>query len=193
MHEAAFAASCGATMLPSGHIAAGVLLGAQRTRRSQRHPGATVAGAVVSACLPDLDLMIPFLLDRLGVKHRLRSGEHHSWPSHTPLFWGLVATGAHSIARRSSSPAWAPEAAKTLAVGVTLHLVQDSFANTVALLWPLRGREYGLGLDHLGGVTDHWKYVRQYPSSPAGKLEGALVLAAVFVSWRHLVGVSPAA
>ena len=73
-----------------------------------------------------------------------------------------------------------------MAIGVTVHLVQDSVANTVALLWPLRRREYGLGLDRLGGVTDHVDYMRRYPSSPAGKLEGALVLAAVSVSWRRL-------
>ena len=173
-------------MLPSGHIAAGVLLGAQRSRPTGRHPGALVAGGVVSACLPDLDLMIPMLLDRLGVSHRLRSGEHHRWATHTPLFWGSVALGARRIARRPAAPAWAPEAASMLAIGVAVHLVQDSVANTVALLWPLRRREYGLGLDHLGDVTNHVAYVRRYPSSPAGKLEGALVLAAAAVAWRHL-------
>jgi LexA-binding, inner membrane-associated putative hydrolase len=172
-------------MLPSGHIAAGVLLGAQRSRRSEGRPGAVMAGAVVSACLPDVDLLIPSLLDRLGVTHRLSTGKHHSWPSHTPLFWGVVAAGARSIARRSSSPAWAPEAASVLATGVAIHLLQDSVANTVALLWPLRRREYGLGLDHLPGVTDHVEYTRRYPPSPAGKLEGALVLAAACVLWPN--------
>jgi hypothetical protein len=173
-------------MLPSGHIAAGVLLGAQRSRRSERPPSVVITGGVVSTCLPDVDLMIPVLLDLLGVSHRLSSGEHHSWASHTPLFWGLAAVGARRIALRSSSPAWAPEAASLLATGVAVHLVQDSVANTVALLWPLRRREYGLGLDHLGGETNHVAYMRRYPSSPAGKLEGALVLAAAAVAWRHL-------
>ena len=68
-----------------------------------------------------------------------------------------------------------------LAFGVAVHLVQDSVANTVALLWPLRRREYGLGLDRLGGVTDHVDYMRRYPPSPAGKIEAALVLAAAYV------------
>lgn len=169
-------------MLPCGHIAAGVLLAAQRSRRSGRYRGAVLAGAVVATCLPDLDLVMPVLLDRVGVKHRLCSGEHHRWVSHTPLFWGSVIWSARSIALRSSSPAWAPEAVNLLAAGVAVHLVQDSLANTVALLWPLRRREYGLGLDHLGGVTDHLEYMRRYPSSPAGKLEVALVLGAVAVS-----------
>jgi hypothetical protein len=75
-----------------------------------------------------------------------------------------------------------------LSSGVALHLVQDSVANTVALLWPLRTREYGLGLDHLGGETDHIAYMRRYPSSPAGKLEGALIVAAGLVGWRRLAG-----
>jgi hypothetical protein len=73
-----------------------------------------------------------------------------------------------------------------LTIGVALHLLQDSLANTVALLWPLRRREYGLGLDHLAGVTDHVEYARRYPSSPAGKLEAALMLAALVVCERRL-------
>jgi hypothetical protein len=174
-------------MLPSGHIAAGLLLGAQRSRRSDRHPGVVITAGIVSACLPDVDLVIPTLLDRVGVEHRLCSGEHHSWATHTPLFWGFVVASARRIALRSSSPAWAPEAVNLLAVGVAVHLLQDSLANTVALLWPLRRREYGLGLDHLAGETNHVEYMRRYPSSPAGKLEGALVLAAVAVCRRHLI------
>jgi hypothetical protein len=172
-------------MLPSGHIAAGVLLGAQRSRRRDRHRGAVVTGAVISTCLPDVDLLLPGLLDRLGVEHRLDSGEHHSWASHTPLFWALAAAGARRVARRPSSPAWAPEAANLLTLGVAVHLVQDSVANTVALLWPLRRRQYGLGLDHLPGVTDHLEYTRRYPSSTAGKIEGALLLAAAWTTWRR--------
>jgi hypothetical protein len=144
-----------------------------------------ITGAVVSTCLPDTDLFLPGLLDRLGVEHRLSSGRHHSWASHTPLFWGLVAAGARRVARRHSSPAWAPEAANLLTLGVAVHLVQDSVANTVALLWPFRRREYGLGLDHLPGVTDHLEYTRRYPSSTAGKIEGALLLAAAWTAWRH--------
>ncbi|HWF72353.1 MAG TPA: metal-dependent hydrolase [Solirubrobacteraceae bacterium] len=175
-------------MLPSGHIAAGVLLGAQRSRGSKRPPGVVMAGAVVSTCLPDVDLAIPTLLDRLGVRHRLSTGQHHSWASHTPAFWALVAVGARRMARRPGAPVWAPEAASLLATGVAVHLLQDSVANTVALLWPLRGREYGLGWDRLPGVTDHLDYVRRYPPSPAGKLEGAMILAAAWVSWRQLAG-----
>jgi LexA-binding, inner membrane-associated putative hydrolase len=174
-------------MLPSGHIAAGILLGAHRSRRSEWHPDVVVAGAVVGTCLPDIDLMIPVVLDHLGVEHELISGRHHSWMTHTPLFWGSIAMGARSLSERSWAPTWAPEAAQMLAVGVALHLLQDSVANTVALLWPLRRREYGLGLDHLAGETDHMAYMHRYPSSPAGKLEGLLVLAAVAVGWGRLI------
>jgi hypothetical protein len=173
-------------MLPSGHIAAGILLGARRRRPGGRHPDVVVAGAIVAACLPDGDLFIPTALDRLGIRHKLNSGQHHSWVTHTPLFWGSVACGAHRLAARAVAPDWAPEAARLLTYGVALHLVQDSVANTVALLWPLRTREYGLGLDGLGGETDHLVYLRRYPRSPAGALEGALVLAAGVVVWRRL-------
>jgi hypothetical protein len=166
-------------------MAAGVLLGAQRSRRRESHRGAVITGAVISTCLPDVDLLLPGLLDRLGVEHGLDSGEHHSWASHTPLFWALAAVGARRVARRPSSPACAPEAANLLTLGVAVHLVQDSVANTVALLWPLRRRQYGLGLDHLPGVTDHLEYTRRYPSSTAGKIEGALLLAAAWTMWRH--------
>jgi hypothetical protein len=62
---------------------------------------------------------------------------------------------------------------------VTVHLIQDTTANTVSLLWPLRRRAYGLGLDRLPGVTDHIEYIRRYPASPAGWIEGALVAAAL--------------
>jgi hypothetical protein len=174
-------------MLPSGHIAAGILLGAHHSRRSGWHPDVVVAGAVVGTCLPDADLLIPKVLDALGVEHHLCSGRHHSWVTHTPLFWCSVVIGARSLGERSWSPAWAPETARLLAAGVALHLLQDSVANTVALLWPLRRREYGLGLDHLAGETDHMAYIRRYPSSAAGKLEGLLVLAAVAVGWRRLI------
>jgi membrane-bound metal-dependent hydrolase YbcI (DUF457 family) len=172
-------------MLPSGHIAAGILLGAHRRRRTEWRPDVVVAGAVVGTCLPDIDLVIPTVLDHLGVEHHLCSGRHHSWITHTPLFWGSIVMGARALCRRPGTPAWSSEAAQLLAVGVWLHLLQDSVANTVALLWPLRRREYGLGLDHLAGETDHMAYLRRYPSSPAGKLEGLLVVAAVAVGWRR--------
>ncbi len=174
-------------MLPSGHIAGGALLGAARTRRSTRHPALVIAGGVAAATLPDADVLLPSLLDRLGVAHRLNSGVHPSWVTHTPLFWGLVAAGARRLASRPSAPAWAPEAARTLALGSALHLAQDSVANTVALLWPLRRREYGLGLDRLAGVTDHGEYIRRYPSSPAGMLEAGLIVAAAVACGRVLV------
>jgi hypothetical protein len=99
-----------------------------------------------------------------------------------------VCAGARHLARRASAPAWAPEAADMLALGVGLHITQDSLANTVSLLWPLRRREYGLGLDRLGDVTDHGEYVRRYPASPAGKLEAALMLAALAAGGMQLSG-----
>ncbi len=172
-------------MLPSGHIAGGALLGAWRSRRSPRHPALVIAGGMIATSLPDVDLLIPSALDRFGVEHRLRTGVHHGWVTHTPLFWGLIAATARRISRVGSAPEWAAEAADMLAVGAGLHLLQDSVANTVALLWPLRGRQYGLGLDRLAGVTDHVEYISRYPSSPAGKVEGGLLLAALASSgWR---------
>jgi membrane-bound metal-dependent hydrolase YbcI (DUF457 family) len=173
-------------MLPSGHIAAGILLGAHRSRRSAGRPEVVAATAIVATCLPDADLMIPRALDRLGVPHQLNSGQHHRWVTHTPLFWGSLALGARRLAERPAAPVWAMEAAQLLTVGVGVHLLQDTVANTVSLLWPLRRREFGLGLDHLGGETDHLAYMRRYPSSPAGVLEGALVVSAVVVGRRWL-------
>lgn len=171
-------------MLPTGHIASGALLGVWRSRGAQ-HPALVFAGAIGAATLPDIDLVVPSLLDRLGVPHRLNSGTHHSWFSHTPMFWGLTAAGARRLARRPGAPPWAPGAADMLALGVGLHIIEDSVANTVALLWPLRRREYGLGLDRLAGVTDHVEYARRYPSSPAGRLEVTLMIAAVLAcGWR---------
>lgn len=167
------------SMLPSGHIAAGVLVGAARARISPTPAPWLLAAGVVATTLPDLDVLAPSVLDRLGIPHRLDSGVHHRWMTHTPLFWGLVGLGARRAARRPSAPSWAPEAAALLATGVTVHLTQDTVANTVSLLWPLRRREYGLQLDRLPGVTDHVEYIRRYPASPAGWVEGALVAAAL--------------
>jgi membrane-bound metal-dependent hydrolase YbcI (DUF457 family) len=166
-------------------MAGGALLGAGLSRRSTRHPGALIGGAVVAASVPDVDLLIPTVLDQLGIEHRLDSGVHHRWATHTPLFWGLVCAAARAAARAQSAPAWAPEAARVLMLGVALHLLQDAVANTVSLLWPVRREEYGLGLDGLGDVTDHVEYVRRYPASPAGKLEGVLAVAAIGAcAWR---------
>jgi LexA-binding, inner membrane-associated putative hydrolase len=172
-------------MLPSGHIAAGALLGAWRSRGNARHQAWVIAGGMLATTAPDIDLALPPLLDRLGIEHDLNSGVHHRWVTHTPLFWGLIVSGAIRLSRWHRAPEWASGAADVFAVGVGLHLLQDSLANTVALLWPLRRREYGLGLDRLAGVSDHGEYIRRYPSSPAGKLDAALVLAALITcGWR---------
>ncbi len=104
-------------MLPSGHIAAGLLLGLKRRRASTLPPGVVLGGAVAAAVLPDLDLLLPTLLDRLGIEHRLESGRHHSWATHTPAFWGAVAAGAHRLAHSPWAPGWAPQAASLVALG----------------------------------------------------------------------------
>lgn len=171
-------------MLPLGHLAAGALLGARRSRRVSRPSGLVIAGAMVAASVPDIDLAIPRVLDGLGIRHRLDSGVHHRWVTHTPLFWGLIATTARRIARRRGGAEWEPEAADLLAGGVALHLLLDSVANTVSLLWPLSRTRYGLGLDRMAEVTDHVEYVRRYPASPAGKLEVAMAMAAVTACGR---------
>lgn len=172
-------------MLPSGHIAGGALLGAWHSRDGGRRGALVIAGGIAATSLPDIDLVIPSLLDRLGIRHQLRTGTHHRWATHTPLFWAVIAASARWVSRRPTAPAWAPEAADMMAIGAGVHLLQDSVANTVALLWPLRRREYGLGLDRLPGVIDHLEYVRRYPSSPAGRIEAVLVLAALAsCGWR---------
>ena len=172
-------------MLPPGHLAGGALLGVWRSRRATSHPAWIIGGGMLAASIPDLDLLIPALLDRLGVEHELNTGVHHRWVTHTPLFWGLVLADARRLSRLRGAPDWAPGAADMVTIGVAVHLVQDSVANSVSLLWPVRRREYGLGLDRLAGVDDHVEYVRRYPSSPAGKLEAGLLLAALATcGWR---------
>ncbi len=176
-------------MLPSGHIATGILLGHRRGRvASGRSRRLIVAGAVVAACLPDADLALPIVLDRLGFKHRLNSGRHHSWMTHTPVFWAGVTALGRRASRHPGAPPWAPEAARLLTAGVALHLAGDALANTVALLWPLHRREYGLSLDHMPSVDDHLEYVRRYPATAAGWLEGMLIAAAVRSAARQRPG-----
>lgn len=173
-------------MLPTGHIATGALLGAWRSRGRGQAPAPAIAAGIAVAVLPDADILLPTVLDRLGVDHRLNSGVHHRWVTHTPLFWGLVALSARRLARRPQAPSWAPDAAKMLAIGVALHLAEDATANTVSLLWPLRRREYGLSLDRMPDVTDHGDYIRRYPFSPAGLLEAALIAWAFLACRRRL-------
>lgn len=169
-------------MLPSGHIATGVLLGLRRSRQATGSARRLIlAGAVLSACLPDIDLSVPAVLDRLGVEHRLNSGRHHSWVTHTPLFWACLIALARRAGRHPAAPVWAPEAAHLLSAGASLHLAEDAIANTVALLWPLRRREYGLSLDRMPELDDHLEYVRRYPASPAGRLEAGLI--ALALAW----------
>lgn len=165
-------------MLPSGHIASGVLLGLRHGRQFSAGPRRAIrAGAVLCACLPDADLALPLLLDRLGVGHRLNSGRHHSWVTHTPVFWGGVALAARRLRPRP--------AAELLAAGPAVHVLLDAIANTVALLWPLRRREYGLSLDRMPDVDDHLVYIRRYPTTPAGRLEGVLIALAALVALRQ--------
>ena len=59
---------------------------------------------MLAASIPDLDLLIPALLDRLGVEHELNTGVHHRWVTHTPLFWGLVLAEARRLARCAGRP-----------------------------------------------------------------------------------------
>ena len=153
-----------------------MLLGLRLGEESDGLPtGAVVAGAVFASVLPDLDMAVPVVLDRLGVQHRLNSGRHHSWVTHTPLFWGLALAGTRRLSRAEGAPEWAPQAARVLSAAVVLHLTEDTVSNTVALLWPLRRREYGLSLDRMPEVDDHYEYLRRYGASPAGWLEGALI------------------
>jgi len=183
--------SCQATyagMLPPGHVAAGVLLGERRSRRTAQHPLLLIAGGIAIGVLPDLDVLLPKLLSRAGIEHELDSGVHHSWITHTPVFWGWVTLTARRLAQRPRAPAWAADVAGMLATGTAVHLAQDSLANTVALLWPVRRRRYGFQLDRLPGVTDHAEYARRYPASPAAKVEALLVLAAAVTCARRLGG-----
>jgi membrane-bound metal-dependent hydrolase YbcI (DUF457 family) len=173
-------------MLPPGHIASGALLGIWYGRGGRRRLALTIAGGVAATVLPDLDVLIPRALDRLRIRHELHSGVHHRWFTHTPLFWGSIALSARRAARGPGAADWARQATDLLAFGAAIHITEDAIANTVALLWPLRRREYGLGLDRMPDVTNHTEYIRRYPRSPAGWLEGALVAAAAVSCWRRV-------
>lgn len=141
-----------------------------------------MAGAILATVLPDLDLVAPRLLAAAGIEHTLDSGVHHRWMTHTPLFWSTAVWTARRAASSPRAPGWAAEATGVMALGVAVHLLQDSVANTVSLLWPMRRRNYGLGLDRMPEVTDHLEYTRRYPLTPAGWLEAAVVLSAAAVA-----------
>jgi hypothetical protein len=159
-----------------------VLLGSRERSRSPLPPGRLMAASVAAVLLPDLDLLLPKMLDAAGVDRQLDSGVHHRWVTHTPALWGMIAVLARRAARLRPASPWSGEAARLLALGAGIHLLQDAVANTVSLLWPLRRREYGLGLDGMPEVTDHREYVRRYPATAAGILEAAIIIAALGAS-----------
>ena len=104
---------------------------------------------MLAASIPDLDLLIAALLDRLGVEHELNTGVHHRWVTHTPLFWGLVLAEARRLSRRRGAPGWAPGAVELL----------RSAANPYALATTLLDR--GLLLVDLGRSTEATAALRE--------------------------------
>jgi membrane-bound metal-dependent hydrolase YbcI (DUF457 family) len=170
-------------MLPRGHLAAGALAGAVlAVEDGTCAPGVWIVGTALAANVPDLDVLYPLLLDRLAVQHALVSGEHHRWLTHAPLFWTLALPLLAHAARSRHAPPSAPAAVKMLGVGVGIHLLQDVFANSVALAWP-RKQQYGLHLDGgLGTMADHLEYARRYHGSVAWHMENVLTAAAAVVS-----------
>ena len=108
-------------MRPQAHVASGLL-------------ASTLADAplweapvdVVAANLPDFDRTIA---KKLGVKGR----RHHTWPSHSALFWvppTLLALKTGK-GRRQMGLVW-------------IHLVLDTYADGIVWLWPASKEKVGL-------------------------------------------------
>jgi LexA-binding, inner membrane-associated putative hydrolase len=174
-------------MRPYGHLAGGVLLGALLARGEDRlHPALTVAFTSLAANVPDLDIAYPIIADHYGIDHDIDSPKHHSWVTHTPVFWLAVLTAATQISKHPKMPLRIRALVRLLRWAVALHLAQDATANSVSLAYPLKKKEYGLRLDGIG-TEDHADYLEMYKGTKAWYVEQVLaILAAVAIYhlWR---------
>ena len=108
-------------MRPQAHVASGLVVWSLS--------GAPLTHApldVLAANLPDFDRDIA---KRLGVHGR----RHHTWPSHSAVFWALPTLLALKTgrARRQMGLVW-------------VHLALDTYADGIAWLWPASKDKIGL-------------------------------------------------
>jgi membrane-bound metal-dependent hydrolase YbcI (DUF457 family) len=125
--------------LPAGvfiaHLPAGYLVTRAIARR--RPTAAELALGLFGSIAPDLDLLYFYTIDR-------QQQLHHSYWTHTPFYWLLIALALGSLALYRPVRRRATDVLKYLLPGVLLHLILDSVAAEIRWLYPLCLSGYGL-------------------------------------------------
>lgn len=143
-------------MTPFGHVGGGILVAAIAERavlHSQLAPLAFGAVALLSL-LPDIDGLAALLT---GMWHpRSQMLRHHAFPTHTPLYYLILAGIAWVIVGQMM--------ALLVLVMALLHLLSDSWGTDdgIMWLWPLSSQRFsffGINL-HEGGVRGVQYYLR---------------------------------
>src|SRR5262245_22289555 len=118
------------------HLPAGYLLSKLVVKRDTVHKGAPLSVALVCSILPDVDLAYFYLVDQ-------RRHAHHSYITHTPIFW-LVIAGLLSLALIAMRKrAWLVFVGIGL-LSLLLHLVMDTVAADIRWFYPFSDRSFNL-------------------------------------------------
>lgn len=151
-----------------GHAPAGYLLSrwlSSRLRLGGPRRRAVLLTGILCSVLPDLDLLYFYTVDA-------RQHHHHTYWSHTPVFWGCAFAGLLPVALRY--PLLRPFTAVAGSC-VFLHLVLDSISAKILWLYPLSDRSFGL----FEVPSVHSAWVLNFLTHWTFALELGLLLAAV--------------
>lgn len=151
-------------MRPQAHVASGLVVWSLADGPLWEAPV-----DVVAANLPDFDRT---LAKWLGVEGR----RHHTWPSHSALFWGpptllALTTGK---GRRQMGLVW-------------IHLVLDTYADGIVWLWPASKEKVGLFRKPPEIRDDGWNTPAPL-STELGKIELAMWAVTALSAVRRRAG-----
>jgi hypothetical protein len=158
-------------MRPQGHLAGGIIAAAALDR--------PLWLGAACATLPDLDLLLAPVLRKSKYlnAHFTASEGHHYYPTHTPIFWGLVylGMGPHK------------ETAKLIGIAVATHLISDMVSDEIPILWPLSRRQVGLRWDRDTDVRSKRDYVLRHPRNKTWRIECLLIAGAAVISAAKVI------
>ena len=150
-------------MRPQAHVASSLLVWSASGARLIEAPLDVVAGN-----LPDFDRSVA---RRLGVRGR----RHHTWPTHSAVFWALPTLVALRTRR-----------GRRLMGLVWVHLALDTYADGIAWFWPA-SEKLGLFRKPPEIRDDGWN-TRAPLSTELGRIELAMWLTAGAIAVRRLAG-----
>ena len=152
------------------HLPAGYLATTFVQKIAGDQSTAVLATGLVASVLPDMDLFWFYLVDD-------RQTVHHSYFTHTPVFW----LGAGAIAWLILKAMRHRSAALFVGVGlmgVMLHLILDSIAAEIHWLWPHSDFELNLVVVPASHNWWVWNFIFHWTF-----LVEALIIVAALVVW----------